>query len=73
MNERIESIDIIPFPNPQNFLTAYLPLLMHNAMARDLSDRRGSQKGHIETWYKFSQNGLFFINSEPNKEEDPHV
>ena len=42
-------------------------------MARDLSDRWGSQKGHIETWYTFSQNGLFFINSEPDKEEDPHV
>ena len=46
-----KSIDIIPFPNLQNFLTVHLPLLIHNAMARDLSDRWGSQKGHIETWY----------------------
>ena len=56
-----KSIDIIQFPNPQNFLTIDLPLLIQNAMARDLSDRCGSQKGHIETWYKFSQNGLFLL------------
>ena len=32
--------------------------LIHNSMARDLiSDRWGSQKGHIETWHKVSQNG----------------
>ena len=42
-------------------------------MTRDLSDRWGSQKVNIETWHKFSQKGLFFINSEPDKEEDSHV
>ena len=68
-----KSIDIIPFPNLQNFLTEHLPLLIHNAMARDLSDIWGSQTGEIETWYTCSQNGLFVINSEPDKEEDPHV
>ena len=28
---------------------------------------------YIETSHKLFQNGLFLINSEPNKEEDPHV
>ena len=42
-------------------------------MAMDLSDRWGSQKGHIETWYNFPQNGLFFINSEPDGEEDLYL
>ena len=31
-----KSIDIIPFPNLQNFPTVHSPLLIHNAMARDL-------------------------------------
>ena len=39
-----KSIDIIPFPNPQNFLTVHSPLLKHNAIARYLIDRWGSQK-----------------------------
>ena len=33
-----KSIDI-PFPNPSNFLSVHSPLFIHNAMARDLSDR----------------------------------
>ena len=49
-----KSIDIIPFPNPQIFLTVHLSLLIQNAMARYLNERWGSQKGHIETWHKFS-------------------
>ena len=42
-------------------------------MARNMYDIRGSKKGHIKTWYKLSQNGLFLIYSKPDKEEDPHV
>ena len=41
-------------------------------MTMDLSDRWGSQKGHNETWYNFSQNG-FKKKSEPDEEEDPYV
>ena len=44
-----KSIDIIPFPNPQNCLTIHSPLLIYNSMAWDLSDRSSSQKGHINS------------------------
>ena len=42
-------------------------------MTMDLSDRWGSQKGHNETWYNFSQNVFFFFKSEPDDQEDPYV